>query len=165
MQALELLQEQKWLDVATASRLIHSLLGCFRRRHSTPAWADYQILLAESAEMAWISTEGNAFNHATDRVGSIDALVQEQRKTGRALKPSIESSRTGRVRQTAFRADMVSREFLRDDGSVMQHQVPGSFYEFIQRDFVSDAATGNLRLDLAFDSSNAQGIFKMTAVA
>jgi hypothetical protein len=54
---------------------------------------------------------------------------------------------------------------LRDDGSVIQHQVPGSFYEFIQRDFVSDAATGNLRLDLAFDSSNAQGIFKMTAVA
>jgi uncharacterized glyoxalase superfamily metalloenzyme YdcJ len=165
LQALQLLQKQKWLDVATANRLIHSLLGCFRRRHSTPAWADYQILLAESAEMAWISTEGNAFNHATDRVGSIDALVQEQRKTGRALKPSIESSRTGRVRQTAFRADMVSREFLRDDGSVMQHQVPGSFYEFIQRDFVSDAATGNLRLDLAFDSSNAQGIFKMTAVA
>ena len=165
LQALELLQKQKWLDVATASRLIRSLLGCFRRQHATASWADYQILLAESAEMAWISTEGNAFNHATDRVGSIDALVEEQRKTGRALKPTIESSRSGRVRQTAFRADMVSREFLRDDGSVMQHQVPGSFYEFIQRDFVSDPATGNQRLDLAFDSSNAQGIFKMTAAA
>jgi len=163
VRALELLQKQRWLDTATATRLIRSLLGCFRRQHATPAWTDYQILLAESAEMAWIATEGNAFNHATDRVASIDALVAEQRQTGRALKPTIESSRSGRVRQTAFRADMVVREFLRDDGSVMQHQVPGSFYEFIQRDFVSDPATGSRRLDLAFDSNNAQGIFKMTA--
>ncbi len=80
------------------------------------------------------------------------------------MKPTIESSRSGRVRQTAFRADVVAREFLRDDGSVVHHQVPGSFYEFIQRDFVSDPATGHRRLDLAFDSSNAQGIFKMTAL-
>jgi hypothetical protein len=162
---LQLLQKQKWLDTATASHLIRSLLGCFRRQHSTPSWTDYQALLAESAEMAWISTEGNAFNHATDRVASIDALVEEQSKTGRALKPTIESSKSGRVRQTAFRADTVAREFLREDGSVLQHQVPGSFYEFIQRDFVSDPATGHRRLDLAFDSSNAQGIFKMTAAA
>jgi hypothetical protein len=165
LQALELLQKQRWLDTAAATRLIRSLLDCFRRQHSTASWSDYQILLAESAEMAWIATEGNAFNHATDRVGSIDELVAEQRRTGRALKPTIESSRSGRVRQTAFRADLVTREFLRDDGSVMQRQVPGSFYEFIQRDFVSDPATGSRRLDLAFDSNNAQGIFKMTAAA
>ena len=165
LQLLALLQKQRWLETATATGLIRSLLGCFRRQHSAPSWTDYQILLAESAEMAWISTEGNAFNHATDRVASIDALVAEQRRTGRALKPTIESSKSGRVRQTAFRADMVTREFLRDDGSVMQHLVPGSFYEFIQRDFVSDPATGNRRLDLAFDSNNAQGIFKMTAAA
>jgi len=163
LQTLDLLQKQHWLDMATATRLLGSLLGCFRRQHSNPAWADYQILLAESAEMAWIATEGNAFNHATDRVASIDALVAEQRKTGRPLKPTIESSKSGRVRQTAFRADMVTREFVREDGSVMEHQVPGSFYEFIQRDFVADPATGSRRLDLAFDSSNAQGIFKMTA--
>ena len=163
LEVLALLQEQRWLDTPTATRLVRSLLGCFRRQHSAPSWTDYQILLAESAEMAWIATEGNAFNHATDRVASIDALVAEQRQTGRALKPTIESSRSGRVRQTAFRADMVTREFLRDDGSVVQHPVPGSFYEFIQRDFVSDPATGSRRLDLAFDSNNAQGIFKMTA--
>jgi hypothetical protein len=160
---LDRLQLHRSLDVQMASRLLRSLLGCFRRQHMTPGWSDYQILLAESAEMAWIATEGNAFNHATDRVTSIDALVEEQRKTGRALKPTIESSKSGRVRQTAFRADMVTRQFLRDDGSRVEHQVPGSFYEFIQRDFVSDPATGGRRLDLAFDSNNAQGIFKMTA--
>jgi len=156
-------QQQRSLDTNTATRLLRSLLGCFRRQHGAPAWSDYQILLAESAEMAWIATEGNAFNHATDRVASIDALVEEQSRTGRPLKPTIESSKSGRIRQTAFRADRVTREFLRDDGSRVEHQVPGSFYEFIQRDFVSDPATGGRRLDLAFDSNNAQGIFKMTA--
>jgi hypothetical protein len=164
-EALEMLRQEESLDTNSASRLIRSLLGCFRRQHMTPAWRDYQLLLAESAEMAWLATEGNAFNHATDRVASIDALVEEQRKTGRALKPTIESSKSGRVRQTAFRADLVTREFLLDDGSRVQHQVPGSFYEFIQRDFVSDPVTGGRRMDLAFDSNNAQGIFKMTAVS
>ncbi len=163
LQGLELLRQQRSLDTKSASRLLRSLLGCFRRQHLTPAWSDYQILLAESAEMAWIATEGNAFNHATDRVASIDALVEEQRRTGRALEMTIESSKSGRVRQTAFRADPVTREFLRDDGSRVRHQVPGSFYEFIQRAFVSDPVTGGRRLDLAFDSNNAQGIFKMTS--
>jgi hypothetical protein len=39
--------------------------------------------------------------------------------------------------------------------------VPGSFHEFISRDRHVDEA-GVERLDLRFDSSNAQGIFKMT---
>ena len=43
-------------------------------------------------------------------------------------------------------------------GGDVRLQVPGSFYEFIARD---EEAAG--RLDLRFDSSNAQGIFKMTA--
>ena len=164
-QSLEMLGRHRQLDTRRAGLLIRSLLGCFRRQHATPSWRDYQILLAESAEMAWIATEGNAFNHATDRVASIDALVEEQRATGRPLKPTIESSKSGRVRQTAFRADAVVREFLDDNGSIVQHEVPGSFYEFIQRDFVYDPATGSRRLDLAFDSNNAQGIFKMTAAS
>jgi hypothetical protein len=42
--------------------------------------------------------------------------------------------------------------------------VPGSFYEFITRDRYNDNA-GNNKLDLRFDSSNAQGIFKMTDVS
>jgi hypothetical protein len=162
-QALAKLRQDWSLETASASLLVRSLLGCFRRQHATPSWSDYQLLLAESAEMAWISTEGTSFNHATDRVPSIDALVEEQRKTGRPLKPTIESSKSGRVRQTAFKADRVSREFRLDDGSIVRREVPGSFYEFIQRDFVIDPASGSRSLDLAFDSNNAQGIFKMTS--
>lgn len=148
-----------------ASMLLPELLACFQRQHMTPRLSDYRTLLQESAEMAWISTEGNAFNHATDRVQSLDALVAEQRRLGRPLKDVIETSRSGRVRQTAFRADPVEREFIASDGGVVRQKVPGSFYEFIQRERMRDPATGLPRLDLAFDSSNAQGIFKMTAAA
>lgn len=38
-------------------------------------------------------------------------------------------------------------------------EVPGSFFEFIER----APLPGETRLDLAFDTNNAQGIFKMTA--
>lgn len=154
-----------WLPCDRARMLLPELLACFQRQHATPRLRDYKTLLEESGEMAWIATEGNAFNHATDRVHLLDALVAEQRRLGRPLKDTIEISRSGRVRQTAFRADPVEREFIDADGAVICHRVPGSFFEFIQRERIHDPATGISRLDLAFDTGNAQGIFKMTAAA
>lgn len=148
-----------------AGRLLPELLACFQRQHATPHLGDYEALLEESAEMAWIATEGNAFNHATDRAHSLDAVVAEQRRRGRPLKDTVEVSRSGRVRQTAFRADPVEREFISSDGSAVRRTVPGSFFEFIQRERIHDPATRTSRLDLAFDTGNAQGIFKMTAAA
>ena len=71
------------------------------------ALADYDILLAESPEMAWISTEGNAFNHATDRVADVDQLAAEQKALGQPMKAAVETSQSGRVRQTAFHAARV----------------------------------------------------------
>jgi Domain of unknown function (DUF1338) len=148
-----------------ARMVLPDLLACFRRQHSTPHRSDYEVLLAESAEMAWIATEGNAFNHATDRVSSINAVVAEQRRLGRPMKDTVEVSRSGRVRQAAFRADPVEREFIESDGVIVRHRVPGSFFEFIQRERMNDPPAGVSRLDLAFDTGNAQGIFKMTAAA
>jgi len=159
------LEARHSLSLDQARVLLPALLGCFQRQHSSPQLSDYSTLLAESAEMAWIATEGNAFNHATDRVPSLEELVAGQRQLGRPLKDTIETSRSGRVRQTAFRADPVEREFIDCDGAVVRRSVPGSFYEFIQREKLHDPTTGAVRLDLAFDSSNAQGIFKMTAAA
>jgi hypothetical protein len=49
-------------------------------------------------------------------------------------------------------------------GELVVREVPGSFYEFITRDTYVDEA-GKTRLDLGFDTSNAQAIFKMTANA
>ncbi len=163
--ALSDLETRHSLPLERAVAVLPALLACFQRQHDVPRASDYDILLAESAEMAWIATEGNAFNHATDRVPSLDDLVVEQRRLARPLKDTIETSRSGRVRQTAFRADWVEREFIDPVGTIVRRSVPGSFYEFIQRERLQDPVTGVSRLDLAFDSSNAQGIFKMTAAA
>ncbi len=145
------------LDEQTAGRLLPALAGAFARHHGVPRLVDYEVLLAESAEAAWIATEGSAFNHATDRVADVGALAAAQRALGRPMKPAVEVSASGRVRQTAFRADPIQRPFRDAEGQEVRRSVPGSFYEFITRDAEPGAG-----LDLRFDSANAQGIFKMT---
>ena len=146
------------LGFAAAVRLLPNLVGCFDRQHQEPRWSDYETLLAESKEMAWIATEGNAFNHATDRVGCVEAVAELQRRAGRPVKAAVEVSASGRVRQTAFRAAMVERLFVGSDGTLRTEVVPGSFHEFISR---AEEAPGVL--DLRFDSGNATAIFQMTA--
>lgn len=164
-QLLQQLGSDKTLPLGDALALLPVLAACFDRQHDLPSIAEYQTLLAESAEMAWISTEGNAFNHATDRVPNVEQVADAQRALGRAIKDKIEVSSNGRVRQTAFRASTVTR-LMRDENDVMvEMQVPGSFYEFISRDRYFDEETQREILDLTFDSGNAQGIFKMTASA
>ena len=148
------------LPLATAQRLLPRLAACFERQHGLFEWADYELLRAESAEMAWIATEGNAFNHATDRVRDIDAVVALQQAAGRPVKSSVEVSASGRVKQTALAAAAVERAFLHQ-GSVLTRSVPGSFYEFIERAPLPGQA-GQPQLDLAFDAANATGIFGMT---
>lgn len=133
-------------------------LSAFDRQHQVPALEDYQALLAHSKEGAWIATEGNAFNHATTRVPDVEAHAEDLKAAGYPLKPSVEVSRNGRVRQTAILADKVARPFRLPDGSETALDVPGSFYEFISRDV--DPETG--KLDLTFDSGNATGIFAVT---
>ncbi|MBC3808773.1 DUF1338 domain-containing protein [Undibacterium seohonense] len=149
------------LTLNQAQQLLPILLMCFARQHATISESDYALLLKESAEMAWIATEGNVFNHATDRVADVFALSEEQKSLGRPMKVCVEVSASGRVKQTAFKADPVIRDMLDDDGKRVQRIVPGSFYEFISRDVMHDG--DQTRLDLGFDAANAQGIFKMTA--
>lgn len=142
------------VTLADALAALPTILSAFDRQHDAPAFADYQLLLSRSNEAAWIATEGNAFNHATDRVADVAALADRLRAADHPIKERLEISATGRVRQTALRADSVERRFA--DGQA--RPVPGSFFEFISRDI--DSATG--QLDLAFDTGNATGIFAMT---
>ncbi|MDP5009486.1 MAG: DUF1338 domain-containing protein [Glaciimonas sp.] len=158
---LQQLQDTHTLSFDAAVFLLHALVRCFARQHATPALSDYEILLQESQEMAWISTEGNAFNHVTDRVPDLTALAEEQKNLGRSIKPNIEVAARGTMRQTAYRAAEVERVFRTPKGCVVR-RVPGSFYEFISRDLIQDAQ-GEKALDLKFDSSNATAIFKMTS--
>ncbi len=156
---LEVLGVEGELPLTQAVRLLPNLVACFDRQHEEPSLADYETLLAESKEMAWIATEGNAFNHATDRVADVAAVAQGQKDLGRPMKENLEVGSEGRVIQTAFRAAMVERLFVTETGHLEAKVVPGSFHEFITR---REKAAG--AFDLSFDSSNAQAIFKMTAV-
>ena len=140
-----------------------ALVAAFGCQHDIPAEMDYRLLLAESSEAAWMATEGNVFNHVTDRVCDVEALAAEQKALGRPMKEKVEISSNGRVRQTAFKADPVGRHLRTETGQETATIVPGSFYEFITRDSFA-AADGRRMLDLTFDTGNAQGIFKMTAV-
>ena len=156
---LERLARDRALPKDEAAALVADLAICFERQHDVPRLDDYNTLLSESPEMAWIATEGNTFNHATDRVTDVVAVAEAQRRAGRPVKDTVEVSSTGRVRQTAYKAAMVERDFLGEDGCIVHRQVPGSFYEFITRDPLPDGSG----LDLGFDAGNAQGIFKMTS--
>lgn len=158
-EGLDFLARNGACPVQLAEKMMPGLLAAFGRQHEIPALADYEALLPHSREGAWIATEGNAFNHATTRVPDVDRLAGELRASGMPMKPEVEVSANGRVRQTAFIADKVEREFRDADGGIVTRMVPGSFYEFITRDEIPD--TG--KLDLTFDSGNATGIFSVTS--
>ena len=160
-QLLDELRDEHSLSIPDAELLLPVLMSCFTRLHDPPDVRDYELLLAESAEMAWIATEGTAFNHATDRVTDVEAVAEAERARGRPIKDRIEVSQSGRVRQTAYRAAPVVRTFRSAEGDPIERTVPGSFFEFIDR----QPLAGGRELDLAFDTSNAQGIFAMTSAA
>ncbi len=157
IEILSRLAEQGAVPFEAATKLLPDLVSCFDRQHDHVSVADYEQLAAESDEMAWISTEGQAFNHATDRVDDVGATADEQRRLGRPIKESLEHSASGRVIQTALRAATVERLMVDENGEIVIREVPGSFHEFITRKRDESGA-----LDLTFDSSNAQGIFVMT---
>jgi hypothetical protein len=162
--ALAAFTQQGRCDFESAALGLREIVAAFRCCHDIAGLADYRLLLAESAEAAWMATEGCAFNHATDRVPDVGATACAQRAMGRPIKNSVEISRSGSVRQTAFKADTVERALRTEDGGTTTLTVPGSFYEFITRDVIA-GDDGTSQLDLRFDSMNAQGIFKMTAAA
>ncbi len=154
---LDTFADEGHVTFEAAAAILPTIVAAFDRQHDAPTVADYELLLSHSNEAAWIATEGNAFNHATDRVPDVAALAERLKAQDKPMKPKLEISKTGRVRQTAFRADSVERTFA--DG--LLRTVPGSFYEFISRD--TDPETG--RMDLKFDTGNATGIFAMTSAA
>ena len=155
---LEALRSDGELAHEQARLLLPELAGCFERQHPPPLRTDYRILLGESEEMAWIATEGGAFNHVTDRVPDVEALARTQKALGRPMKDTVERSASGRVLQTAFRAAQVERPFRAPEGHLEVAAVPGSFFEFITRGTLPGGG-----LDLTFDTGNAQAIFKMTS--
>jgi hypothetical protein len=160
--ALAEFAEQGRCGMKQAAAALREIVNAFGRGHDTPALADYQQLLAESAEGAWIATEGSAFHHVAERVSDVAMTACAQRSLGRAMKDGIETSAVGTVRHSAFKADPVKRLFRVDDGTEIELTVPGACYEFISRDVVV-GPDGRTRLDLRFDNTMDRGIFKKSA--
>jgi hypothetical protein len=154
---LERLATERSLPEADAVALVDALRHAFGRQHPLPTDRDHDVLRAESAEMAWIATEGTTCNHCTDRVDDVEAVAAAERHRGRPIKDRVEVSTSGRVRQTAHRAVTVVRCLRTLEGDVVEREVPGSFFEVISR---AERPEGGL--DLAFDAANATGIFAMT---
>jgi hypothetical protein len=154
---LAFIAEHKYLPRPRATNFLANVASAFNRQHPVPLLTVYEELRKHSAEMAWIATEGNAFNHATDRVADVMELAENERNLDMPIKESVEVSGSGNVLQTAYKADSVSRAFRLDDNEIIHKDVPGSFFEFITR---HNDEQGNV--DLAFDANNATGIFAMT---
>ena len=88
LEQLDRLASAGELPLLDALALLPALVACFDRQHCGVRLEDYETLLAESAEGAWIATEGNSFNHATNRVANLKKVVAEQRLRGRPIKPT-----------------------------------------------------------------------------
>ncbi len=71
-----------------AESLLGELVAAFARHHATPTLSDYETVLAESEEMAWIATEGTTWHHAAVRADVDEAhppaLVERLLQGGRA---------------------------------------------------------------------------------
>lgn len=154
---LEFISANGYLPRERVTNFLSGAAAAFNRQHPVPVLSLYDELRKHSAEMAWISTEGNAFNHATDRVGDVRALADAERTLGNPIKDTVEVSGSGNVLQTAYKADIISRPFRLDNDEIEHRDVPGSFFEFITRHNSEDG-----KVDLAFDANNATGIFAMT---
>lgn len=76
--SLQQLADRGALPLAAALTLIPEMRACFACQHEPPRLDDYELLLNESKEMAWIATEGQAYNHGTDRV--VDVAHWRKRK-------------------------------------------------------------------------------------
>lgn len=157
-QRLDALARDRSLPVADAAAVATAVAACCTRRHQEPTDRDHDLFARESAELAWIATEGTTANHWTDRVADVVASAEAERVAGRPIKDAVEVSGSGRVRQTAHRAATVDRRFHTVEGDVVVRPVPGSFFELIDRAPLPDGSG----LDLAFDAANATGIFAMT---
>jgi hypothetical protein len=160
--ALAQFAEQDRCEMKLAAPALKEIVAAFGRWHDTPSLADYRILLAESAEGAWIATEGSALVHATVRVSDVAMTACAERSLGRRVLDAIETSPSGSVRRTALKADPVKRMFRAEDGSTVEMSVPGSFYEFISRDVVQ-GPDGRKRMDLRFDNNGTKSPIKITA--
>ena len=105
---LDRLAAEGSLPRTPAESLLGELVACFARHHAPPALADYELLLAESEEMAWIATEGTTWHHAAVGGEGADA-------------------------PTTYPPALVERRFKVGERATESRTVPGSTFELVRR--------------------------------
>src|SRR6202035_5683901 len=110
---------QSRCEMRLAAPALREIAAAFGRWHEIPSLADYRTLLAESPECAWTAREGTGGKHATDRVQDVAMTACAQRSLRRRMKQTLETSASGAVRESPFKADRVRRAFRDEDCSTV----------------------------------------------
>ena len=121
---LTALQSEGTVELADAIAILRALVACFDRQHATPSLDDYDLLRRESAEMAWIATEGNAVMQVAQRVA-------ESNKRGPAvLRGDISEPVDLLLLEPAY----VERPFRDSEGRMIGAPVPGPSLKLVRRE-------------------------------
>ena len=127
-----------------------------------PTWEDYSITAEESEYVSWVLNNRYYLNHFTISIHALPDGYNDIQKFNAFLESigiqlndsggKIKTSGDGKLLQSASVSNKVMVDFLTNDGSSMQQEVPGSYVEFAQR---IDGRDG-------FDPGNANTIFEST---
>lgn len=127
-----------------------------------PTWEDYSTTANESEYVSWVLNNRYYLNHFTISIHALPDGYNDIQKFNAFLESigiqlndsggKIKTSGDGKLLQSASVSNKVMVDFLTNDGSATQQEVPGSYVEFAQR---IDGRDG-------FDPGNANTIFEST---
>jgi hypothetical protein len=145
---------------------------------SSPTWADYLRLSAESEYAAWAITNRYYLNHFTISVHNLPAPWNTVQSFNEFIESigvrlndaggKIKASADGLLIQSSTVAQVVDAEFVETDGSREVHPISGSYVEFAERRPLPEFA--HLPIDQlqrhhrreGFETGNADKIFEST---
>ena len=120
---LAALQSEENVELADAVAILRALAACFDRQHATPSLDDYDLLGRESAEMAWIATEGNAVMQVAQRV------AEPNNRGSAVLRGDVSEPVDLLLLEPAY----VERPFRDSEGRMIGAPVPGPSYKLVGR--------------------------------
>lgn len=121
---LAALSSRESVELVDAVAILRALVACFDRQHATPSLDDYDLLMRESAEMAWIATEGNAVMQVAQRAARSKTRGQAA-LSGDASEP---------VDQLVLEPASVERPFRDSEGRMIGAPVPGPSFKIVRRE-------------------------------
>ena len=138
---------------------------CSGRHWSTPAWEDYQTVMAESEYGAWLLAIGIRVNHFTVSINHLNStncireVLQRVKDAGFAVNTvggEVKGTPESLLEQGSSMADRMAFTFA--DGQ--EHEIATCFYEFALRHADNEGVVYQ-----GFIEANADKIFESTNIA